>query len=281
MISSLFALMLMQVGPHPTWGQMPGVPEELRNRQPSEEAQEAQPEVPAPQARSALTRCLVLAGEDPDAALDHAQAWRQSAADETELAQSAHCLGLAMVRLQRFDEARQSFEIASAEAPADNPGYRARLAAMAGNAALADGKAAIAESLFAGAVAQARNGGDASLAAALQIDRARALVALDRRDEAAATLAEARGEDPANAQGWLLSATLARRMERLGEAQRLIEQAATLDPRDPAIGLEAGVIAALAGRAEDARRSFASVIEVAPDSEEAVRAQTYLDQLGQ
>lgn len=281
MLSTIFALMLMQVGPFPNAGPMPGVDEALRDRSkrqaPAAEVDESQ----VPRERGELARCLMLAGSDPDEALDRAQGWRTRAADETELAQSAHCLGLALVRLQRFDEARQSFEIGSAEAPANNPAYRARLAAMAGNAALADGKAAVAEPLFAGAVAYARSGGDAALAASLQLDQARALVALDRRDEAAAALAAARGEDPSNAQAWLLSATLARRMERLGEAQTLIQQAAALDPGDPAIGLEAGVIAALAGRAEDARRSFASVIEVAADSEEAARARSYLDQLGQ
>ena len=49
--------------------------------------------------------------------------------------------------------------------------------------------------------------------------------------------------------------------------------------RDPAIGLEAGVIAAMAGREDQARASFASVIEVAPDSVEAGRARTYLTRL--
>lgn len=280
MISSLLALILMQVGPFPNTGPLPGVDEVMRDRQDAARQNGAeQPETP--RERSELSQCLVLAGADAEAALDRAQEWRARARDETELAQSAHCLGLAMVRLGRFEEARQSFEVASAEAPAANPGYRARLSAMAGNAALADGKPAIAEPLFAGAVTAARGGGDANLAAALQLDRARALVALDRNDEAATVLAEARAEDPANAQAWLLSATLARRMERLGEAQTLIEQAAALNPRDPAVGLEAGVIAALGGRAEDARRSFSSVIDVAPESEEAVRARAYLGQLGQ
>ena len=67
--------------------------------------------------------------------------------------------------------------------------------------------------------------------------------------------------------------------ERLGEAQRHIEYAATLAPRDPAVGLEAGVIAAMAGREEQARASFQSVIEVAPESVEANRARTYLTRL--
>ena len=111
------------------------------------------------------------------------------------------------------------------------------------------------------------------------IDRARALVALERNDEAVATLEKARGNDPANARAWLLSATLSRRLERLGEAREQIAQAALLAPRDPAVGLEAGVIAALSGREQEARRSFESVLLVAPESDEAKRARGYLEQL--
>ena len=55
---------------------------------------------------------------------------------------------------------------------------------------------------------------------------------------------------------------------------------ATLAPLDPEVGLEAGVIAALGGRDEAARKSFTSVIHAAPGSDLARRAQQYLDQLG-
>ncbi|HCJ81674.1 MAG TPA: hypothetical protein DHV50_09230, partial [Erythrobacter sp.] len=84
---------------------------------------------------------------------------------------------------------------------------------------------------------------------------------------------------PANGRAWLLSATLSRRLDRLGEAREQIAQAALLAPQDPAVGLEAGVIAALSGREDDARRSFESVLQVAPQSPEATRARSYLEQL--
>ena len=50
-------------------------------------------------------------------------------------------------------------------------------------------------------------------------------------------------------------------------------------PGNRTVGLEAGVIAALSGRDEEARRSFESVLLVAPQSTEATRARTYLEQL--
>ncbi len=278
MITSILALLVMQVGPNPAMGAIPDVPEELRDRPPREQA-DAQA---APSPRSdCLSQCLSLANSEPEDALDFAQSWRVQVESDLELAQSAHCLGLAMVRLERFAEAREVLEVASAEAPEELPAYRARLAAMAGNAALADGKPATAEPLFAQAVAHATAAADGALAAGLHVDRARALVAAERPEEAVEVLAAARAADPTSARAWLLSATLSRRLDRLGEAQEQIERAAAIDPRDPAIGLEAGVIAALSGRGEDARRSFESVLLVAPDSDEANRARAYLEQLAQ
>ena len=133
---------------------------------------------------------------------------------------------------------------------------------------------------FAAAEAEAQSSGDARLAGDIAIDRARAQVATKQDAAAVAGLAAARIGSPENSEGWLLSATLARRQGKLAEAQQFIEQAATLAPRDPVVGLEAGVIAVLTGRDSAARKSWLSVITVAPGSEWATTAQGYLDQLG-
>jgi Flp pilus assembly protein TadD len=79
---------------------------------------------------------------------------------------------------------------------------------------------------------------------------------------------------------WLLSATLSRRLGDLTVAQAQIETAATLDGNDPAIALEAGVIAELAGNEDAARKSWQSVVAVAPSSPEATSAKAYLAQIG-
>lgn len=276
MIASALALLLMQVGPNPSLEAYPGTPEELRDRVPREQSGE-RPVVS--ESGRKLAECVNLARDDAEAASDFAQTWRETAASQLELAQSAHCLGLALVRQRDFAEAQRAFDLAASEVPDGAPAYQARLAAMAGNAAMAQDKPAIAEIAFARAQTFATQASDGPLAASVSVDRARALVALGRNDEAAAALAAARDDDPANARAWLLSATLSRRLERLGEAREQIAQAALLAPQDPAVGLEAGVIAALAGREEEARRSFESVLEVAPQSEEATRARSYLEQL--
>ena len=277
MIASALALLIMQVGPNPSLDAFPGVPDELRDRPPRETTTAPPPSASSSGAK--LAECVTLATQDAEAASDMAQSWRETAANQLELAQSAHCLGLALVRLDDLAGAQRAFDLATDEVPEGAPAYQARLAAMSGNAAMAQEKPAIAEIAFGRAVSFATQAGNPTLTASLGIDRARALVALGRNDEAVAALATARADDPSSARAWLLSATLSRRLERLGEAREQIAQAATLAPQDPAVGLEAGVIAALAGREDDARRSFESVLLVAPDSDEANRARAYLEQL--
>ncbi|WP_369026353.1 tetratricopeptide repeat protein [Qipengyuania sp. RANM35] len=279
MIAGILSLVLLQVGPNPTLDAFPGTPPELRDRK----------TVPAPavtvslpeESQKQFADCLASAQSDPETALDIANAWRLSAKNDLDLVRSAHCLGIALVRLERFDEARQIFEVASGEAADRFAAYSARLKAMAGNAALSDGKPALAEPLFASAIEGALAIKNAELASDLYVDRATSLGASERMDEAIEALKLARESNPANTRAWLVSALLDRRLERLDDAQKMIEEAAKLDPRNPAIGLEAGIIAALAGRREDARRSFESVLIVAPDSEFANRATAYLEQLKQ
>ena len=278
MTNLLAAIALASLQPGPVAGPdtILDVPEELRDR--PARAQTDEPPMPT----DYLPRCLTIAARDPQGALDFAQDWRENrASTDLDNAQSSHCLGLALLELGRVGEARKAFELASAEAPEDNLPYAARLSAMAGNAAMAEGDSDAALPLLDRAGGMALAAGDKQLAADLRVDLARLLVRMGQPDDAARALGEAREADPLDSEAWLLSATLSRRLERLGEAQAQIERAAMLAPRDPQIGLEAGVIAAMSGRAEDARASFASVIAVAPGTPAAQRAQTYLDRLGE
>ena len=96
---------------------------------------------------------------------------------------------------------------------------RARLAAMAGNAALADDRYDAALASLDLAKEGAAGGDDPKLTGGIEVDRARALANLGRMDDAGTALSAARGEDPDNPEAWLLSATLARRENKLAEAQ--------------------------------------------------------------
>lgn len=265
------SLMLMQVGIDPRGGQVPGVPEELRNRPPRGGAQDA----PAA-ARPAIAVCLSTAESDPAKARKLAEEW-VARTTGAQRATGYHCLGVAAGNASDWAAASAAF--LAARDDASDARFRARMGLLAGSALLAQAKPA--EALAALDAAKSDATGDASLDGEIALDRAVALVALDRAGEAATALAEARRLIPDSAGAWLFSATLARRQGDLRTAQQQIERAAALDPRDPAIGLEAGVIAALGGNDAGARRSFESVIAAAPESAQAAAARDYLGQLPQ
>lgn len=277
---SLLLAILAQVGPFPQSGTRPvsPLPPEIIERKRSERV--PNPVTPLPQRLSGqLADCVVLANADPSAAANKASEWLDRAS-EAERAEAGQCLGMALARLERWIEAENAFREAHSSANPDDYGLRARLAAMAGNAALARGEPESALEAFDVARGEARDEGNHAIAGDIAIDRSRALVALGRQEEARDSLDEARGASPGNPQAWLLSATLSRRIGDLAMAQVQIEEAARLSPVDPEIGLEAGVIAVLAGNESAARRSWKSVVVAAPDSEAARAARAYLAQLG-
>jgi tetratricopeptide (TPR) repeat protein len=259
-------LMLMQSGIDPRGGQIPGLPPELRDRPPRGAAR-------APE-RPAIDVCLATAQSDPAKARALAAEW-VARTKGTQRATGQHCLGVAAGNASDWAAAATAF--LAAREGASEPRFRARMGALAGTALLAQDKPA--EALAALDAAKSEASGDATLGGEIAQERAVALVALKREGEAAASLAEARALAPGDANAWLLSATLARRQNDLAGAQAQIEKAASLDPRDPAIGLEAGVIAALRGQDAAAKLSFESVIAAAPQSDQAAAARAYLAQL--
>lgn len=248
--------------------------EEARKRRAEQAAQAAGPAVP-----EANNGCMLAVESDPEHSADIARQAMNEAQGRVRV-RAGLCLGVALSELDRWDEARTAFIQARDAADIEDHPSRARLGAMAGNAALAGGKPGEALSILAPATADAKVAEDKTLLASIWLDRARALVALNQPDEAGNALSEARTADPANAQAWLLSATLSRRQNKLIEAQAQIEQAATLAQQDPDVGLEAGVIAVLSGRDDAARRSWNSVIATSPDSPQAATAKGYVAQLG-
>lgn len=232
-----------------------------------------------PTQTSHFRKCMDGAENDPATGLTDARQWVKDAAKDNEItrAQAQVCLGTALSRQEQWGAARAAF-LAAREATTDRL-WRAQAGAMAGNAAMAQGAAGEALPLLDAALANARAVERPVLAGGIMVDRARALVALGRAVEAEPVLADARAALPDDAQVWLLSATLSRRMKKLPEAQMQIENAARIDPRDGEIGVEAGVIAMLSGHEEAARKSWESVVKTSPDSESATRARAYLAQI--
>lgn len=273
----LAAGLLAQVGPFSGSGGRSDLPDPVTQPEPRRAAKSPPVAATSREDPVRLRECLAAAEDEPEDGEDAAAAWL-ARAKGTDAALAGLCLGVARSRNEDWAGAEQAFLAAIDQAGSDRL-LRVRLGAMAGNAALAAGAPERALAALDPARGEAKAVPGSVLIAPIALDRARALVALNRLIEASTALSEARSANPEDAEAWLLSATLARRQGRLAEAQVLIERAAELRPIEPAIGLEAGVIAMLAGRPEAARRSWQSVVTMAPESDTAATAQGYLAQL--
>jgi tetratricopeptide (TPR) repeat protein len=225
-----------------------------------------------------LSVCLDQARTDPPTAIVAASAWA-SEVTGVDASLPQQCLGFAYMSLLRWDAAEQAF-IAARDARAESDGAaRARLGAMAGNAALAGGDFAGALEPLSAAQADAEAAGLNEVAGGIAADRARALVGAGREAEAAEVLTGAQILAPQVADVWLLSATLARRQGDLSRARDLIGTAVALEPQSQEIGLELGLVAALSGDEVSARTAWTAVTALDEASPHAEAARAYLAQL--
>ncbi len=220
-----------------------------------------------------FTECLDLARKDAPSAVTEASLWTQQNGGYLALA----CHGFALATDFKFDLATPILAQAAKGAEEKRDPRASRFWAQAGNAALANDQPS--EGLVALDLALAVANANTEKAD-IEVDRARALVALTRPDEAVTALANARQLGPENGTAWLLSATLARRLNKLPDALTYIQTAASLLPRDPAVALEAGNIAIAAGDETSARKQWEQVIAIAPTSRQANTAQAQLAALG-
>jgi tetratricopeptide (TPR) repeat protein len=220
-----------------------------------------------------LEACATQAATDPTAAIRTGEAWmaRKDSPDARQ------CIGMGHAAAGQWTQARDAFAAGARLAGAGDPATAARLWAQAGNAALVSGDPAAARTALDRALAGGLVGKFAQGEAYL--DRARALVAMKDETGARADLDTALQLVPEDPLAWLLSATLARRMDDLALARRHIAQAASLADDDASVALEQGVIAALSGDDNEARSAFARVGRLAPGTEIARNAESYLAQL--
>ncbi|MBA3056080.1 MAG: hypothetical protein FP826_14395 [Sphingomonadales bacterium] len=269
--------LIAQVGPFTAPGTT-GTPFPARVERPAKAHAVPAPAAPLEPARSARAQaCLAAADDNAEDAVDLATRWL-AAAKGADKVDAQLCLGLAHSALEDWSEAEQAL-LGGRDAAGSDRMMRARLGAMAGNAALAGQAPDRALAALETAGQDVKGLASPALEADIALDRARALVALKRDAEAEAALADVRSASPTNPEAWLLSATLARRMGKLTQAQAWIERAAELLPIDPDVGLEAGVIAMLSGHEAAARKSWQSVVAAKPDSAAAQAATGYLAQL--
>lgn len=217
-----------------------------------------------------FSECLTLASKDPASAISSASLWAQQKGGY--LARACH--GFALATDFKFDLAVPMLTEAATLAQAKGDPRAARFWAQAGNAAIAAGQADVAVDALDKALASKAL--DNVERADSEVDRARALVALGKSADGEAALATARQLAPENGAAWLLSATLARRLNKLPDALAFIQTAAALLPIDPAVALEAGNIAIAAGDDNTARTQWEQAIKIAPNSRQAVTARAQL-----
>nr|WP_315380016.1 hypothetical protein [uncultured Sphingomonas sp.] len=220
-----------------------------------------------------FTKCMDLATGDPGAAIDEAVKW---GTDKGGMF-ARQCLAVAYTNQGRWDSAAAAFEEAAGEAETAKDGPRAAVYwTQAGNAWLAAKKPPKARAAINAALASGQLKGLALGEAYL--DRARAAVAsgenVGARADIDVAIAKA-GDDPL---AWLLSATLARRMNDLPRAQKDIAEAVKRAGDDAAVQLEAGNIAAASGDEAGAKAAWNKVVAAAPSSPQATAARAALAQ---
>ena len=233
---------------------------------------------PRTTAQARLDDCLILAASDATSALAEAASWQEGNSG-TELSYALQCQGQAMVFLLRWDAAANAFIAARDARPDYAHSARARLGTMAGNALLASGDPEGALATLDAAREDALAASDGAMAGGIDVDRSRALVALERLPDAAETLERARQAAPQNPQGWLLSATLARSQGDMPRADSWIGTALALDPSNLDVLLEAGLVSALLGRDDRAREYWRAIGSLDSASPQAATARDYLAQL--
>jgi tetratricopeptide (TPR) repeat protein len=204
--------------------------------------------------------CLSLATSDPASAQNEAERFRLAGGGP----RARQCLALAYAQQERWTEAATAFDAAARDADALKDPLAARYWAQAGNAWLAAGDAVKAHAALTTALSAGTLTGQDKGEALL--DRARALVAAGQPAAARTDLDAALDDAPRDPLAWLLSATLARRMNDLPRAKGDIDRALTMSADDASVQLEAGNIAASQGDAAAAKAAWTKAVRLAPAS---------------
>ncbi|MBK5265591.1 MAG: hypothetical protein JJE34_10235 [Alphaproteobacteria bacterium] len=217
--------------------------------------------------------CLDAALDDPIAGAQRAEEWRMASGGYL----ARQCLGFAYAQQQRWLPAMTAFQQAADEADVAGDPVSAQLWVQAGNAALAGGNPENAQKYFDAALAHGL--ADGLEKGEVHLDRARALVAQDRLADARQDIDLALAQVPKDPLAWLLSATLARRMDNLALAQSHIAKALELASDDASVALEEGNIAVLTGADDKAKLAWERAVKLAPDSPAGTAAAHNLGQL--
>jgi tetratricopeptide (TPR) repeat protein len=234
------------------------------------------PAMPGPQTsdEARFNHCVDLATDDPGKAETEASAWRLGGGKFL----ARQCLGMAYSREGRWALAADEFAQAARDAEIAKDNRAVNYWAQSGNAWLAAGDAAKARSALDAALSAGTLSG--MYLGEVRLDRARAMVADNDLASARDDLDRALTLVPKDPLAWLLSATLARKMNDLHRAQVDIAQTLKLSPDDASVQLEAGNIAALSGKEDEAKEAWGNAARIAPATPVGKAAKAALGQFG-
>lgn len=220
---------------------------------------------PVPSAAKFET-CVKQSDTDPAGAIATATAWQKAGGDVP----AGQCLGIAYAAAGAWTSAEKAFAETATLAEARHDGRAANLWVSAGNAALAgndigSAKEALSNALDVPSMPDAMRG-------EVYLDRARAGVASGDLPAARSDMEQALKLVPGDPMAWLLSATLARRMNDVPRATADIKEAENRAPGVADILFEDGNIAATAGDMKAARIAWARAKQADPGGDTGAEA---------
>ncbi len=213
--------------------------------------------------------CVSLSAQDPLTALESARRWRLETGDLA----ARHCLALALVALERYDEAASELTALAADSAEAPPEHQAALFSQSGHAWLLAGQFDLSEGAFDRALELEPGNAD------LLIDRASARAAREKHWDALDDLNAALVMAPDRAEALIERASIYRRLGANELADADVTNALTIDPTNPTALIERGKLSLAANDIAAARKDFGTILVTAPNTEAAAIAQEFLAEL--
>ena len=211
-------------------------------------------------------RCFGLLRTDPEGARFFAEGWEAAGGGDG----ARHCAALALLALGETERGAERLEDLARRSDAD-PATRAAVFAEAGNAWTLAGDT---DRAYAAATMALTLVPDD---AALVLDRALALGAMERYAEALEDLDRAVALDPSRVDAWVLRGAAKRQLGRVAEAERDVAQALSLAPDNAEALLERAALRRARGDVRGARADWERAARLAPDAATAELARRNLE----
>jgi len=230
--------------------------------------------------------CLEMASRTPDRGINEALVWQGQGGG----APARHCEAVGLYHMGEYAESAARLELIAEDMRfgRDMPmqdgkrivGTSLMLASIwtqAANAWLMADEIVRAESAIDQALALAPKG--SKLERQALTDRARIAASDGDFDLAYTDLKRVSMADPGDTSALLLLASAARQTEKLAEAKEILDKIAEDRAEDPAFWLEAGNLADVMGKTDEARADWLKAAQLAPDSSAANAARRNLQRI--